>query len=68
MQKYYFWGSVDRSRIQINNFRKFRRLVKNGMESDPPMCKNIIFGEALIVGEQFKSIIFINFVNFRKFL
>ena len=46
MQKYYFWGSIDRWRtIQIVNFRKFRRRIKDDMESDLPMCKNIIFGK-----------------------
>ena len=65
VQKYYFWESVDRSRtIQINNFRKFRKFhqrVKDGMKSSSSGCKNIIFGKALIVREQFKSIIFVKF-------
>ena len=62
MQNYYFWGSVDRWKtIQIVNFRKFRRGVEDGMKSDPPICKNIIFGKALIIREQFKSIIFVKF-------
>ena len=61
MQKYYFWGSIDRWRtIQIVNFRKFRRRIKDDMESDLPMCKNIIFGEVLIIQEQSIS-------NFPKF-